>query len=279
MRPFLLLTLLLTIMTDCSQQSNSSNDTFNYKIEFSPSFMPPCKMDISGADSTGQLRITIYEMRDTTLIIRLLDSVKLGRQDFDNFFHGLGDVDLLKVKTNPESGLDGIGVDNFIIKGAERNEFHFWSPRKGTKEHKIIEALMQLSRKHFADLRHIEYFESLEQYFDFPLPCKITSRDPWEIRIYGALSVDEESTRQLTQFLDSLPSDKAVLVDMTNFQGMGTLFYPLFRDLIRRNEQIVWVTRDNTELLEIGVDKSKIVNEVAVGRQMIQLSYGSQHKI
>ena len=65
---------------------------------------------------------------------------------------------------------------------------------------------------------------------------------------------------------------------MTNFQGMGTLFYPLFRDLIKGNNRIIWVTRDNTELLEIGVDRSNIVNEVAIGRQMIQCSYGSQHE-
>lgn len=266
MRALLLLTFLLTTMTDCSRQSTPSNDLFNYRIEFSPSFMPPCTMEISESGSTAQFKVTIHELKDTTLTIGLLDSVNLTKSDLDSFFRGLGDIDLLQAKTDENQGLDGIRVRNFVSKGEKHNEFYFWSPRKETKEHKIVEALVELSRKKFTDLKHTEYFESLEQYFDFPLPCKITSKDPWEVRIYGALSVDEKSTRELTQFLNSLPSDKPALVDMTNFQGMGTLFYPLFRNLIKRNSRIIWVTRDNSELLEIGVDRSKIVNEVETGR-------------
>jgi len=228
-------------------------------------------MEIFQSGSVGELKLTIYEIKDTSRTVALTDSVKLNKGDFDDFFRKLGDeVNLLETKSNPESGLDGIGVNNFVRNGNEHNEFHFWSPRKGTSEHKIIETWMRLVRNHFTALKHIEYFESLEQYFDFPLPCRITSRDPWEVRIYGVLSVDEERTRELTQFLDSLPSDKPVLVDMTNFQGMGTFFYPLFRNLIKRNGQIVWVVRDNKELLEIGVNKNRIVDEVSLGRQRIR---------
>lgn len=258
-------------MMDCSgpaSNENSKNKDFYYRIEFSPSFLPPCKMEISQSDQFGQFKITVFDFADTLLTVAMVDSVKLSKADFDNFIKALGDIDLLKMKTSENQGLDGIGVKNFVTEKAKKNEFYFWSPDKGTGEHKIVEALMGLSRKSFKELKYTEYFESLEQYFSFGLPCKITNKDPLEVRIYGALSSNEE--KELNEFINSLPSDRPILIDMTNFESMGTMFYPLFRSLIKRNKNLVWVTRHNEQLGEIGVDKNTIVNDINVGRQMIR---------
>jgi hypothetical protein len=227
-------------------------------------------MEITKSNKSGQFKLTIFDYADSTLIISMQDSINLNKNDLNIFFSALGKIDLLKIKTNNNQGLDGIEVRNFVSDKSSRNEFYFWSPNKGSQEHRIVEALLELSRAAFTDIKHIEYFESLEQYFDFGLPCKIVNKDPWEARIYGVLSVDDESTRALTEFLNSLPSDRPILIDMTNFQGMGTLFYPLFKELITRNKNIVWAAENNEQLLEIGVDKDRIVSDVSQGKKMIE---------
>ena len=215
----------------------------------------------------------VYHYVDTTEVISFADSATLTKDDINYFFTAVDSLSVLKMKS-PEypGGTDGITVYNNITLDTSRNEFKFWSPRRNRnpQEHKLVEAILALSRRKFAMLKQQEYFESLEQYFDFGLPCKITSTNPLEVRVYGDLSANEE--QELNTFVNSLPIDKPILIDMTNFNGMGTRFYPLFKSLLKRNPDIVWVTNTKGESLkqvqEIGVPVNRIVNSVTDGRAL-----------
>jgi hypothetical protein len=174
----------------------------------------------------------------------------------------------MKMKSNRSMALDGIGIQNTYLQDIHKNEFYFSSPNKGSKEHQIVEAVIGLSKRKLTKKNAQEYFESLEQYFDFGLPCQKIRDKPYEVRIYGSLSSSEE--KALTKFIHDIPSNQPVIIDMTNFGSMGTMFYPLFRSLMKRNKQLIWATTYTTQLKEIGVDSSHIVPDIQTARQRLK---------
>ena len=216
----------------------------------------------------------VYHYVDTTEVLTFADSATLTKHDINYFLTAVDSLPVLKMKS-PEypGGTDGITVYNNITLDTSRNEFKFWSPRRdrNPQEHKLVESILGLSRRKFATLKQQEYFESLEQYFDFGLPCKITSTSPFEVRIYGHLSSNEE--KELNKFVNNLPIDRPILIDATNFGGMGTMFYPLFKKVMQRNPNIVWITQPKgyalEQVKEMGVPRNRIVNSVADGRAMV----------
>lgn len=272
----LLIILFLGLLAGCSGKTSKVDKTladvkyFAYYTDFSPSFMPSCRISIIKKGEIGQLKLIVYNFRDTsrTLRVAYADSVVLKDSDFNYFFNTLDSISLMTMKTDSSMGLDGIGVQNTCYQDTIKNTFYFWSPNKGSKEHKIVEAVIGLTRQKFTSMKQQEYFESLEQYFDFGLPCKKISDNPYEVRIYGSLSSNEE--QELNKFIKDLPSDRPILIDMTNFEGMGTMYYPLFKSLINRNKNIVWATRYKRQLKEIGIDTTKIAPDISTARQWMK---------
>ena len=270
----LLIIIIFGLLTSCSDKTNKTDKTladihdFTYYVDFSPSFMYSCRISIIKKDQIGQIELTTYDSRDASgnLKISYEDNVVLTESDFKYFFNTLDTISLVKMKSDNSMGVDGITVHNSYYQDTIKNTFDFWSPRKGSKEHKIVEAVIGLSRQKFTKIKYQEHFESLEQYFDFGLPCKKVSDNPYEIRIYGSLTSHRE--RELNKFIAELPSDRPIIIDMTNFEGMGTMYYPLFKSLATRNKSIVWVTKYNQILKEIGVDTTKIVPDIATARQL-----------
>jgi len=268
--------LFVGLLTSCSNKTNKVDATladvsyFAYYADFGPAFMPSCRISIIKNDKIGQIKLTVFNFRDTsrTLRINYVDSVVLTESDFKYFFNTLDTISLMKMKSDSSMGFDGIGVNNTCYQDSIKNAFYFWSPNKGSKEHKIVEAVIGLSRQKFTAMKCQEYFESLEQYFDFGLPCKKISDNLYEVRIYGSLSSNEE--QELNKFINELPSDRPVLIDMTNFEGMGTMYYPLFKNLITRNKKIVWATKYNQQLKEIGVDTTTISEDIETARQWMK---------
>jgi hypothetical protein len=274
MKPYLL--LLCTLFTvACSRDAKQETKThfFSYQGEYYPSFMPPCTISIVTKGKSAHIWLSVFKYRDTTTTLSFASSANLSSTDLHFFFNKLDSVPLLKLGTSDyPPGTDGITVYNTISQDSVQNKFKLWSPRKDSapQEHKLVEAVLGLCQRKFTAKNEQEYFESLEQYFDFGLPCKVTSTDPFEVRMYGGLSSDEE--KELTSFVQQLPSDRPILIDMTNFSGMGTMFYPLFRSLLVRNNRIVWVASkwSRTQLREMQVPANRITRSLKDGRALIQ---------
>lgn len=273
-RPGAMLLVGFLLATACSSEpaQHGKQYRFRYRGEYYPSFMPPCIISIVARDSTQRITLRAYDDRRATPVTIVQDSAHLSSADLTLFFSKLDSIPVLKMRTKEQLGTDGITVYNTISRDSVQNKFQFWSPRKDSapQEHKLVEAVLGLARRKFTTQQEQEYFESLEQYFDFGLPCKVTSTNPFEVRMYGGLSSDEE--QELTRFVQQLPSDRPVLIDMTNFEGMGTMFYPLFRRLLARNPRIVWVAskRSLAQLQELGVPAASITMTIADGRARIQ---------
>jgi hypothetical protein len=280
-RPGALLLVGFLLATACSNEpaQHGKQYQFRYRGEYYPSFMPPCIITIVARDSTQRITLRAYDDHRATPVTIVQDSAHLSSADLTFFFSKLDSIPVLKMRTKEQLGMDGITVYNTISRDSAQNKFQFWSPRKDNapQEHKLVEAVLGLARRKFTTQQEQEYFESLEQYFDFGLPCKVTSTNPFEVRMYGSLSSNEE--RELTRFVQQLPSDRPILIDMTNFEGMGTMFYPLFRRLMTRNPCIVWVAskRSLEQLQELGVPAASITMTSADGRTRIKQAGGAVH--
>lgn len=273
-RPGALLLIGFLLVTACSSEpaQHDKQYQFRYRGEYYPSFMPPCIISIVARDSTQRITLRAYDDRRATPVTIVEDSAHLSSADLTFFFSKLDTIPVLKMRTKEQLGTDGITVYNTISRDSVQNKFQFWSPRKDSspQEHKLVEAVLGLARRKFTTQQEQEYFESLEQYFDFGLPCKVTNTNPFEVRMYGSLSSDNE--KELTRFVEQLPSDCPILIDMTNFEGMGTMFYPLFRRLLARNPHIVWVASkwSQKQLQELGVPAASITMTITDGRARIQ---------
>ena len=247
--------------------------SFVYQGDFFPAFLSASSFTIQAHQNRGQLKLTCYQRQrqDTLRRVAFSDSVALSESDLRTFFAALDSVPLLKMAPKQQMGLDGVDVVNTVSQDGAHNRFQFWSPKKHTREHKLVEAVLGLARRKFSALPQREYFESLEEYFHFGLPCEITSTAPCEVRIHGVIYSDEEWLKNLQAFLQQLPTDQPVLIDMTNSRGMAWDCHPLFRKFLARNSRVVWVpSREALENLEkIGVPPGHIAKTVAEGRQLI----------
>jgi len=280
MRWYLVLLLICSILlwscSDLIKQNDLNKEealTYSYQVSFHPSFMPPCVVAVKATDYKGVITLTNYKETATELVTSSVDSALLAQDDVKFLDAGLSSIPLFEMITKESTGTDGITVENVVSRGQLENKFSFWSPSKSREpqQHRIVEVILGLSRRKFTTLKHQEYFESLEQYFDFGLPCKIISTSPFEVRIYGSLSSDVE--KELKQFVHNLPSDKPIVMDLTNFEGMGTMYYPLFKSLVRRNNKVFWVPSKygREQLLEMGIPQTRLVGTFEEGRQRIKL--------
>jgi hypothetical protein len=268
-----LLLLCALVPFACSRDAKQEVKThsFSYQGEYYPSFMPPCTISIIAKGKSAHLWLSVFQYRDTVTTLSFATSATLSPADLTFFFAKLDSVPVLRMGTKEQVGPDGITVYNTVSQDSVSNKFKFWSPRKDSapQEHKLVEAVLGLCQRKFTAPQQQAYVESLEQYFDFGLPCKVTRTDPFEVRLYGSLSSNEE--QDLNRFVRALPTAKPILIDVTNFEGMGTLYFPLFQRLLGQNTRIVWVASEwsRKQLREMGVPASRITRTTAAGRALI----------
>jgi hypothetical protein len=158
------------------------------------------------------------------------------------------------------TGTDGITVNGTFAQNNAERKFSFWSPRKGSDNNKLVKQIFTLLSKSFPEEKSINYIEQLEVYFPFGLGLKKISDDPLKYKLYGAISSNEE--KEITSFINDLPSGKDVFIDLSNFNGMGTMFYPLFKSLADKNKRVYWLKPSPIglqQLCEIGVPIENIL--------------------
>lgn len=253
--------------------------SFVYVGQFEPSFLEDATFVVRSQRGTGHLRLTRYhrpEPTDTTRYAVFTDSVSLTSQDLQLFFTALDSVPLLSLHTKERLQLDGIRVQNAVTQDGARNAFTFKSPRKTSDpaEHRLVEAVLSLARRKFRSLPQREYFEQLEGYFDFGLPCEITATAPFEVRMHGVLYDKYMNDGSWSAFLQQLPTGQPILMDLTNSQGMAYCFFPTLRRFLHANPRVFWVpsVAAAEDLQAMGVERGHLASTVAKGRALCQAS-------
>jgi len=165
----LLLLVNLSLLVSCRQEQEKLQQpqSFRYRGEFYPAFMPECRIDIQAEKGVGQIKLTVTKNRESATASSS-DSLPIHTPDLALFYTSLDSVRLLEIGTHELSvpGSDGITVYNTVIQDGKQNEFHFWSPETNTPEHRVAEAVLGLARRKFTSKRQQEYFKNLEQYFE-----------------------------------------------------------------------------------------------------------------
>jgi hypothetical protein len=124
------------------------------------------------------------------------------------------------------------------------------------------------------DARSVRILEHLHGYLDLGLPVKMFAGPPPTIRIYGSLSSSDGPALRVA-FI-RLPDDGPLLVDMSNFHGMGTLLYPVFKHILHRRGSTAWwaVGHAKDQLEEIGVPPAVIFEDSEIATAAV-LKHGA----
>jgi hypothetical protein len=161
-------------------------------------------------------------------------------------------------------GLDGITAVFELAEGAAPpRRITAWSPEPGDARHTYLATLHALARAVLLDEIAQRTLEQLHGYLELGLPARDHGGTPRRLQIFGRLSSGEEG--ELAALFAAVPPEIAVVVDMANFEGMGTLLHPLFRRFSRRAGPTAWaVSRAARQHLEqAGVAAEQLFDELA----------------
>jgi hypothetical protein len=137
----------------------------------------------------------------------------------------------------------GIGLDGMTVKAAYRRgdtleSFEAWSPGPASSSGKFVHLLYDLAWDRLTERICIERLEQLHGYLNLGLPARFIDGDVRCLRIFGSLSSYDR--KELKSLLDSLRNDEPLVLDMTNFEGMGTVLYPIFIEFASQRCLSAW---------------------------------------
>lgn len=238
-------TFLLIVVCFCLAVPAGFSKSREFEIEFSPAFMPASSIKIVDAGTAGTLRL-----EDKEFVLTEPQTQRL----FERFDSSLAKLSPTKSKT----GLDGIRVKlRYSVADKLLFSNDIWSPTRGP-EVSAIQTVFIILEELDLPLPHREYFERLLSYFDFALPWRLIIGDSITIRFHSILSASHAF--ELHRLFNSIPPESPVIIDMTNFQGMGTMFYDDFQRFNATHNVEKWLVSETTlELLRrIGISAQKI---------------------
>jgi len=254
-----------------------------FEMTFAPAFHPPSTIRIIRADDKTTLNFLYSDLKTQE---QKTEEFVLDKEIANRFFTRMDELtrkwlwtlniiaclritfyDGISFGSSMYRMLDGFSVEGSYIRG-EKPPFRFKSenPNKSIphepRDYDITVAVFRVvdslgSLKPTDSL--VKYIEQVSIYGDErPFPARIIGGNPFRVRFYGILSSGDD--KDLKKLIDGLPTDKPLVIDMSNFQGMGTILYPRFRELIRRNPDITWISSREAkrQLLEIGVPERRI---------------------
>lgn len=296
-----ILIISFTLFNNCASQNFSDfiNENSKLTIEFYPSFMLPSRLVLERRDDVTKLYLEkilmpwhkdpkmrqgfTAENLDSLLIDRSwvtklgdlstvnvytkhVETAILGEREFNDFYTAIVPEVLVNYKSyDKEIWVDGITVWVKIKSDRASNHFYLVQPsaQDSSSGFEIVVPLFNLIEKAYNSQETINYIELLKGYFDFGLLVKHISNNPVEYRFYSHLSANEAN--QFYVLLESLPKDKPVILDLSNFlSGMGTMFYEDFRKLIDENPDVYWIVNSDyvkMQLNEIGVKRSRMFKD------------------
>lgn len=136
-------------------------------------------------------------------------------------------------------GRDGITLHVAITaEGAEPRRFEAWSPEPEMPVHAYFATLHALALDVVGDAEARRSLEQIHGYLDLGLPARDRGGYPRCLQIFGRLSSRDE--RELAAFFAAVDPKQAVIVDMRNFEGMGSVLYPVFVRFARRAGPLAW---------------------------------------
>lgn len=246
-----------------------------FRALYLPSFHPEALISVALApDGTGEASLSSFDRnlwyalgerqrRPAALPVRWEEFGALRRDQAGELLRAAADLDVEEKERR--IGLDGMRLVGEIRAGTgvEPRRFDAWSPAPGDALHTYFAALHRVAIDVLWADRAVRRLEQLHGYLRLGLPVRDLGGKPRRIRIFGALSSRDEGA--LREFFGALRRDVPMIVDMSNFDGMGTALYPVFQDFMARPAPIVWIASERARghLRDIGVEGADMVPDVA----------------
>lgn len=250
---------------------------------FLPSFHPECLLAVT--DQEGLATIELLSMQTSLWYYgRHYEQKGSGKLDShrpapeepipwaESAALSTGDLDRLRlairtfVRSNPNNaptaGLDGMTVRvEYWESGREPMITSAWSPLPGRSDdvYQLVIAAYRAASDRLTHENSQRLLESLFGYLRLGMPAKDLGGKPRVLRLFGRFSSDDE--KDLQSFLSGIPPDEPLLMDLSNFEGMGTRLYPLFVQFARRPARTLWWASRlaQTPLRAIGIPPDCVV--------------------
>ncbi|WP_273212047.1 hypothetical protein [Runella zeae] len=187
------------------------------------------------------------------VFVKPLEKIAVSPKSFKKFCDTLSSIDLSMQSSLVKKGsVDGISVGVRYVSGTTDHFFSLKNPTsRDTQEHRIIKAIFGLMESGFKTETTLRYIELLRGYFNFGLLVRKVSQTPLEYRFYSHLSANE--SEEFYKLMKSLPRNKLLIFDFSNFIGMGTMFYGAFRELIAVNKEVYWLVNESSVIHVEGI--------------------------
>jgi hypothetical protein len=227
-------------------------------LEINPSFLNASYIEIknqlltidvlpkhSGSNMTGKWSFDINEEYSQKIAVLTKEIIKVS-------------------KTDTRIILDGVSLKCGIQTPDTQAEYIFRCPEANTPELELVLNYLTLVNEQKLDNKLSNYLEHLEGYFMYKFPVKEFNEDPYRVRIYGSLTIDEKD--ELTNRINAIVSRKQrLVVDMTNLRVMGTALYSCFEPLKHISDLEILVNESAlmyiTEM-KFETDKIKLIENI-----------------
>jgi hypothetical protein len=230
------------------------------EVVFLPSFHPEAILQVSTA-STTTLRFTTFkssvwysENGHGPKPERQTEIVQLAEGRVQKFWEA---VDALRPETLQSTsicGVDGMSVTVCHSTVDAVHEISSWSPSEETPQGRLVLLLYRLAWDVLVEPISIQRLEQLHGYLGLGLPTRWVEGNIRQLRIFGGLST--QWTNELQTLFSTISRNEPLIVDMSNFDGMGTLLYPMFFEFAGSHHRLAWIASayPKQQLAEAGID-------------------------
>ena len=172
-----------------------------------------------------------------------------------------------------------IGVDGMLTyarwrRGEVTSSFEAWSPSPDSQQGKFIRRIYDLGWQLVRERVSIERLEQLHGYLRLGLPVRLIEGKVRCLRLFGGLSSSDED--DLRSCFAWLPSGEPLVMDMTNFDGMGTLLYPAFVEFASGRRVLAWAVSGaaRRHIASMGLGQSQFFERVEDAMEWVARTSG-----
>jgi hypothetical protein len=179
-----------------------------------------------------------------------------------DFWQLIGNLAPESIKPEDMLGMDGISISASYQRGQVTAAIETWSPGPSSAPGQFVGAIYRLAWEVLSERFSIERLEQLHCYLGLGLPIRLIGGTPTCLRIFGRLSILEQDS--LRDLFGSLHGTEPLVIDMTNFEGMGTMLYPHFVAFGSRPRPLAWAAtgRARQQIEAIGLHQPMIFDNV-----------------
>jgi anti-anti-sigma regulatory factor len=147
---------------------------------------------------------------------------------------------LVPLNTEETIVLDGISIEVDCRTLAGSANFEVRSPEPTTHAGRLVGLIYDIAWEASSVASAVERLEHLHGYLRDELPARIIDGPITRLRLFGSLATQHQEA--LRQLFARLLHNGPLLIDMTNFDGMGTALYGAFIEFAASRPHLAFAT-------------------------------------